>query len=424
MKLSENKNTTVTFEDFCDVPDSIYDSTSYVKNNKRSLEYRLFNKIKKVKPKATVLSKLEFGDINKIVPYNSNDADVFYNYETSYFQYVFQRLHNKFPGFITINTVNINKFVYWFCNDEHPQTSYRIEINDNKDTIDEYVDKIYAVFGKQNDILLTNCGDSIYIIYDKDKYKLNETNNLTILCGLFKHFKSIKRHQKNKIYIICRTNYGFDKIPFDIKKQKINIEENYNDDFLEISKDIVCNLNDKRKCGLFIFNGPPGCGKTTFLRYIASKINNKDIIFIPPDLVDGITDPSFIPFLLNNKNSILIIEDAEPALQKRGSGGRSGSISNVLNLTDGLLSDCVNISIVCTFNTNLSNLDDALLRKGRLTNSYKFEKLCPIKSAALLKKLGHNIEVKDAMSLSDIYNYSTSNNIEKFIKGNSSKIGF
>ena len=81
---------------------------------------------------------------------------------------------------------------------------------------------------------------------------------------------------------------------------------------------------------------------TTYIRYLAGKLK-RDIIFISPDMVYHITAPDFIPFLLNNSNSILIIEDAEPALQKRSNGKQFGAISNILNMTDGLLSDCLNI---------------------------------------------------------------------------------
>ena len=159
-------------------------------------------------------------------------------------------------------------------------------------------------------------------------------------------------------------------------------------------------------------SGDPGVGKTTFLRYLTSYLK-KNIIFISPDMVESITDPAFIPFLMENNDSILIIEDAEPALEKRNLSGRSSAVSNVLNLTDGLLSDCLKISIVATFNTDKKTLDDALLRKGRLLMNYKFEKLCAKKSKALLEKLGHkDIEVKEPMTLSDIYFYGTDNNIK------------
>ena len=109
-------------------------------------------------------------------------------------------------------------------------------------------------------------------------------------------------------------------------------------------------------------------------------------------MVDSITDPAFIPFLMSNNDSILIIEDAEPALEKRGNGGRSSAVSNVLNLTDGLLSDCLKISIVATFNTGIKNIDEALTRKGRLLMNYKFEKLSKEKSKKLLEKNGHSID--------------------------------
>ena len=225
---------------------------------------------------------------------------------------------------------------------------------------------------------------------------------------------------KNKIYIVYKNQHGFDKIGFDVKKINVDLNENYNDEFEEISEKIIEGLNSKDKTNLVILQGEAGTGKTTFVRYLTSKLK-KNIIFISPDMADSITDPAFIPFLMKNNDSILIIEDAEPALEKRNAGGRSSAVSNVLNLTDGLLSDCLKISIVATFNTNTKNIDEALLRKGRLLMNYKFEKLSIEKSKALLTKLGHDVDVKETMTLADICYYGTDNNTKKITD---KKIGF
>ncbi|MEJ7658644.1 MAG: hypothetical protein WKG07_02960 [Hymenobacter sp.] len=64
-------------------------------------------------------------------------------------------------------------------------------------------------------------------------------------------------------------------------------------------------------------------------------------------------DPEFINLLHDNANSILLIEDAEELLTKRSATG-SNAVSNLLNLSDGLLSDGFHIQIVCTFNADLT----------------------------------------------------------------------
>jgi hypothetical protein len=256
-------------------------------------------------------------------------------------------------------------------------------------------------------------------LYYNIKEEKDENSLLYTILGLLKGHKKPKV-TKNKIYIVYRNQHGFEKIGFDVKKVRVDLDENYNNGFVEKSAEIVEGLNNKDKTNLVILSGEAGTGKTTYVRYLTSKLK-KNIIFISPDTVDSITDPAFIPFLMKNNDSILIIEDAEPALEKRNAGGRSSAVSNVLNLTDGLLSDCLKISIVATFNTKTDNIDEALLRKGRLLMNYKFEKLSAYKSKILLEKLGHNeVEVKEAMTLADIYYYGTDNNAKKPNK----KVGF
>lgn len=110
-----------------------------------------------------------------------------------------------------------------------------------------------------------------------------------------------------------------------------------------------------------------------------------------------------ILMILNHPNSIFIIEDAENIIIDREQNGAS-PVSTLLNISDGLLSDCLNIQIICSFNTDLSRVDSALLRKGRLIAKYEFKELETQKAQKLSDKLGFQTEINKPMTLTEIYN--------------------
>jgi ATP-dependent 26S proteasome regulatory subunit len=107
--------------------------------------------------------------------------------------------------------------------------------------------------------------------------------------------------------------------------------------------------------------------------------------------------------LIDHPNSIFVIEDAENIIIDRNHNG-SSSVSALLNLADGLLSDCLNIQIICSFNTDLSYVDSALMRKGRLIAKYEFAELEMSKAQALSNKLGFSSAITLPMTLAAVYN--------------------
>ena len=108
--------------------------------------------------------------------------------------------------------------------------------------------------------------------------------------------------------------------------------------------------------------------------------------------------------LHDNTGSVLIIEDAGELLTKRdGPGGNA--VSTLLKLSDGLLSDGFQIRIICTFNTDLTRIDKALLRKGHLIASYHFGPLAQPKSQTLVTALGQT----EATLLVDIHSRGKNN---------------
>jgi len=109
------------------------------------------------------------------------------------------------------------------------------------------------------------------------------------------------------------------------------------------------------------------------------------------------------PFLIENSNSVLFIEDAERVITDRQTGGANG-VSNILNITDGILSDILNIQIVATFNMDKAKIDSALLRKGRLIAEHKFDALGVEDANNLLKHLGKEANTTKPMTLTEIYN--------------------
>jgi hypothetical protein len=214
-----------------------------------------------------------------------------------------------------------------------------------------------------------------------------------------------RKERENNIALVIQTNRGYDTTTFELPKQKLDIELGYGKGFKPIHEKIIGKLNEPKSKGLVLLHGTPGTGKTHYLKYLASKIKSKRVLFIPPFLADFITSPEMTPFLIQNAGSVLFIEDAERVITDRNNGGGNG-VSNILNITDGILSDILNIQIVATFNMDKAKIDSALLRKGRLIAEHKFDAL-PIEDAqALINHLGYEHTADKPMTLTEIYNLS------------------
>lgn len=199
--------------------------------------------------------------------------------------------------------------------------------------------------------------------------------------------------------VMIKDESGFNLSRNPIALPVVDFEINYNADFKPVHELILQRLTENSK-GLVLLHGLAGTGKTTYLRYLTHQLK-KRVIFIPPNLTNAISDPAIIRFFMNYPNSIFVIEDAENVLTRRAEGA-SQAVANILNLTDGLMSDVLNIQIIATFNSPLLKIDDALLRKGRLIAKYEFKQLSPDRVEKLSKKVG--VELQGKHTLADIYN--------------------
>ncbi|CAF0860843.1 unnamed protein product [Adineta ricciae] len=207
--------------------------------------------------------------------------------------------------------------------------------------------------------------------------------------------------------MVCRNQHGYYLSSIDIKKPLItDLALHYGKGFVGTHDKIIKNLNKKEGKGIVLLHGIPGSGKTHYIRYLIHEIQEKTLVYVPPDMAKEISSPEFLPFLMQYQNSILIIEDAENIIKDRNETlVPSQAVANLLNLSDGLLGDAMHQQIIATFNCDLTTIDPALLRKGRLIANYEFNKLDLESSKILSDKLGFGTEnVTMPMTLAEIFN--------------------
>jgi hypothetical protein len=251
-------------------------------------------------------------------------------------------------------------------------------------------------------------GIMIYVHTENAMLYFTEQNRAraTVLFTAFKKYK-IKRKKTTDISIITTSSSALETQSISIKKPKINIKLHYNDDFEAIHKSVIKNINKFNTNGLYLFHGHPGTGKTTYIKYLVHHINKK-VLFLSTKMAGQLDNAIMTPLLLQNRNAVIVIEDAEELITSRDDI-RNSNLSMLLSLTDGLLGESLGIQIIATFNTDVKNIDKALLRKGRLSTIYEFKLLSLDKTNGLLNKLGHEIEVTSPLSVADIFNFTKDN---------------
>ena len=225
-----------------------------------------------------------------------------------------------------------------------------------------------------------------------------------------------KQSKTASIDLVAFDNHYY-TINSKIKRTEVNFDTHYNDDIKDMYKELLAFLNE-RESGLAVLHGCMGSGKTTFIKNMISSMD-KQFILVTNTIAAHMAEPEFIAFMMENKDSVFILEDCEQILMNREENRFGGAISNILNMSDGLMSDIFNIKFICTFNTDIKNIDEALLRPGRCFVNYEFKALSKDKSTKLLESLGHKVDVQKEMTLAEIYNYDP--NTIKTVK---KKVGF
>jgi hypothetical protein len=247
-------------------------------------------------------------------------------------------------------------------------------------------------------------------IHIKVSAALEDRSQAKLILNLLEPYKHTK---KSKIYMLANS-YGdltFNALP--LPPVETNLALNYGEDFLKFHETLVDSVNNKQS-GLYLFYGPPGTGKSSYIKHLLAGEIKRKMAYIPVGMINQLVSPDMLPLLTDNKDIVLVLEDAEKALISRDVAENAAVVSTILNLTDGFVGQALNITVIATFNTDREKIDAALLRKGRLRLSYEFGKLNVKDGKKLAEAIGlDSNKIRKEMTLADIYNFEEETGYEE-----------
>ena len=285
--------------------------------------------------------------------------------------------------------------------EEFRENSYKIDYETTlSNVIKEYPDTVVLNIykGKLSKSVLFN---DEFIYYD-GTFHINTPN---ISERIMKCVE--EKGQKPKIRWILRSARGYIDNKFMEICPKGGIEGNYNDDFYPIDEKVRETIHNDES-SIIILHGKPGTGKTSYIRNLISE--NKDIMFywVDSSMFNYIDSSEFVDFVTTCKNAVFVLEDSESLLTSRDEE-HNPAMQTLLSISDGMLGDSLKLKFICTFNTDLKNIDKAILRKGRMKVKYEFKELETDKVKGIFRKIGIDEKLAKPMTISDAYNYAEDN---------------
>jgi len=170
----------------------------------------------------------------------------------------------------------------------------------------------------------------------------------------------------------------------------------------------------KSQSPILIMSGPPGTGKSTFIRHIINAIPKFEVFSVyDEDIMKR--DDLYTNFISNSKEALLVIEDADRLLERRIED-QNTTMSKILNVSDGIIDLTMKKIIFTTNIENTNDVDQALIRPGRCFDILEFRNLDHVEAEALSVKIGKNLpeRTKNGYPLAEIFNSKNTPRAQKF----------